>query len=55
MKTPACKNKFTSECRLQTRLTIYKCKATNIFFILRTTGFLSRQKPRKDSSSASLS
>ena len=26
MKTPACKNEFTSECKLQARLTIYKCK-----------------------------
>ena len=43
MKTPACKNEFTSECRLQTS---YKCKNTTFF---------SRQKPRKDSSSASIS
>ena len=26
MKKPACKNEFKSECRLQARLTIYKCK-----------------------------
>ena len=55
MKTPACKNEFTSECRLQTRLTIYKCKNASIFFILLTTCFLSRQKPCKGSSSASFS
>ena len=34
---PACKNEFTSVCRLQTRLTTYKGK--NIFFILLTTCF----------------
>ena len=51
----ACKNEFTSECRLQTRLTIYKYKNASIFFILLTTCFLSRQKPCKDSSSASFS
>ena len=37
MKTPAFKKEFTSECRLQTRLTIYKCKNINLYFILLTT------------------
>ena len=55
MKTPAGKNEFTSECRLQTRLTVYKWTNASIFFILLTTCFLSRQKPCKDNSSASFS
>ena len=45
----------SSECRLQTRITIYKCKNASIFSILLTTCFLSRKKPYKDSSSASFS
>ena len=32
---------FVSECRLQTRLTTYKCKNAIILFVLRTTCVLS--------------
>ena len=45
MKTPTCKNEFTSECMLQTQFTFYKCTNASIFFILLTTYFLSQQKP----------
>ena len=29
----ACKNDYTSECRIQMQLTIFKCKNTNLFFV----------------------
>ena len=54
-RVPSGTDAYARECRLQTRLTTYKCKKANIFFILLTICFLSRQKPRQDRSSASLS